>query len=128
MGRYSYIRQVDPKKRPWKVHPIWRGIGCILLIIGPFMALAAAHVLVDLNIEQGWVPIPFDFWEPLVIPDVYTIDHFYADLLVGGIFLFLGFAFVMIVYSIIYSVMGPSKYGPMDSPPIRKKSRQPRRY
>ena len=32
MGRYGKLsRQVETRNRPWAVHPIWQGIGCLML-------------------------------------------------------------------------------------------------
>jgi hypothetical protein len=57
MGRYSH-RPAEVKERPYEIHPIWRGIGCIMLIIGPFIAFSAAHILVNLDMENGWMAVP----------------------------------------------------------------------
>ena len=123
MGKYGK-RQVPPPQRPWQVHPIWRGIGCLLVLIGPPLAFSAAHYLVEMNFEYGWLPVPGDFRQPFTIPFVdYILPHALASLLVAVILLLLGFAIIMIVYSTIYAILGPSRYGPLDSPPIR----QPRR-
>jgi len=121
MGKYTtFGRQPAPKKRPWDVHPVWRGIGCLLLIIVPILGFAMAHFLIEINNAQGWLAVPREMSGPFTIPRVgYTISHFYADLLITAILLLLGFAAVMIIYSLMYRVMGPSRYSPMDAPPIR---------
>ena len=38
---------------PWRVHPIWRGIGFLLLIIVPFMAYSLADVIWPWMVEQN---------------------------------------------------------------------------
>lgn len=129
MGKYGKLsRQVPPPRRPWAVHPIWRGIGCLIVVIGPFIAIAAAHLVLDMNMERGWYPIPAEFTASYTLPGIgYTINHFFADLILAGVFLLIGFAIMMIVYSIIYSVMGPPRYGPLDSPPMRESGKYHRR-
>jgi uncharacterized membrane protein YphA (DoxX/SURF4 family) len=129
MGKYGKLsRQVPPPQRPWSVHPIWRGIGCLMIVIGPIIAIAAAHIVLEMNMEQGWFAIPVEFSGPFTIPGVgYPVDHFYADLLLAGVFLLIGFAIMMIVYAIIYSIMGPPRYGPLDAPPVRGKGKYLRR-
>jgi hypothetical protein len=120
MGKYS-VRQVPPPQRPWDVHPIWRSIGCLLVLIGPPLAYAAGHYLVEMNFEYGWLPVPSMFRQMFVIPYLeYALPHALASLIVAVLLLLLGFAVVMIVYSAIYAVLGPSRYGPLDSPPIRQ--------
>jgi hypothetical protein len=116
------MRQVPPPQRPWDVHPIWRGIGCLMAVIGPLLAFSAAHYLVEINFERAWLPFPGEFLQPFTIPLVdYTLPHALASLLVGVVLLLLGFAVIMIVYSAIYAILGPSRYGPLDSPPIRRR-------
>jgi len=120
MGRYTH-RPGEVKERPYEIHPIWRGIGCILLIIGPFMAFSAAHILVNLDMEYEWLAVPREMRGAVTI-DVLglTIEHLYADLLVMVLLLLLGFGFLMVLYAIIYGMAGPRRFGPMDSPPIRQ--------
>ena len=129
MGKYQ--RQTKMPERPYEVHPIWRGIGCLLIIIGPFVAFAAAHTLVELKIENKWLvkylPVPRDLNNTVRIPEflmlpIDEIEHFYADLLVTGILLLLGFALIMVIYAMMYSMVGP-KRSPLDSPPIRSSPR-----
>jgi hypothetical protein len=126
MGRYSH-RPAEVKERPYEIHPIWRGIGCIMLIIGPFIAFSAAHILVNLDMENGWMAVPREMRGAVTI-DVLglTIEHLYADLLVTAILLLLGFGLLMVVYAIIYGMAGPKRFGPMDSPPIRYGPPRPR--
>jgi len=129
MGKYQKLsRQAPPPPRPWTVHPIWRGIGCLMIIIGPIVAVAAAHIILDMNLERAWFAVPREFAAPYTISAAnYTIDHFFGDLLVAGILLLIGFAVIMIVYSIIYSIMGPPRYGPLDAPPVSGRGRSLRR-
>ncbi len=139
MGKYG-MRQVQPPQRPWKVHPIWRGIGCLMVLIGPVIAFAGAHLLVGMNIERGWYPLPGEMLMTRTLrvpqeittllnlqPTSYPLPHLYADLLLTGILLLLGFGAMMVFYAIMYSIMGPSRYGPMDAPPIRRSDVRRRR-
>jgi len=129
MGKHtSTIRQTPPPPRPWVVHPIWRGIGCFLLIIGPIIAFAGAHLLLEMNLEQKWYPVPRELARSFTLPGInYTISHFFADLLLAVVLLLIGFAFIMVIYAILYSILGPPRYGPMDSPPVRGSGKYYRR-
>jgi hypothetical protein len=117
MGRYTVIRQ-EEKKHP-EIHPVWRGIGFILMIITPFMAYASAMLLLDQNKTQGWVQIPGQFYFPnFPIPDI-------------GIIAFVTMIMWIILYSalslvtfLIFRMFGPSRYGPTDMPPIERKIRR----
>jgi hypothetical protein len=124
MGRYSH-RPTEVKERPYEIHPIWRGIGCILFIIGPFIAFSAAHLLVGLDIEYKWLAVPREMSGKITVPFLgFPIEHLYADLLVTAILLLLGFGLIMVLYTIVYGMAGPKRYGPMDSPPIRQGQRR----
>jgi hypothetical protein len=117
-----------PKERPWDVHPIWRGIGCIMLIIVPIMAYAGAVLLVEANFENNWVPIPWDLMGPQNIPVLgITVNNLYANLAVAALLTILGYGLLMFVYSIVYSMMGPARYGPQDAPPVRSGPKKRRR-
>ena len=46
MSKYKSY-QAPPPERRYKIHPIWQGIGCIMLLVVPVLAFIAAQVLVD---------------------------------------------------------------------------------
>jgi hypothetical protein len=132
-GGYQVHSQA--KERPWMVHPIWRGFGCVMLLIIPVMAYAAASLLIDLNFEQQWgipVPremyrtIPIDIPSPVAeIPGIYwEVPHLYGNLLLGAVLMLIGFGLLMIFYTLIYSLMGPPRRGPLDAEPVRSTPRK----
>ena len=97
------------------VHPVWRGIGCFLLILLPIVAFAGAKILVEANSRQRWFQIPAELRESFVVPVIGRV--FFADLAVTIILIVIGFAVITVVYSIIYRIIGIPRYGPLDSPP-----------
>jgi hypothetical protein len=94
--------------------------------------------------ETGFFPIPADLTRRVTIPlfsfypkatipitryiplSAVTVPHLYANLLVSAIILLVGFGVVMVIYAIIYNMMGPKRLGPLDAPPIRRKTRKSR--
>ncbi len=119
MGKYS-SRQTPPPPRPYEIHPIWRGIGCLLVIIGPPLAFLVSHLLVDMNLENGWYPVPREMMNTFRIPGTeFSISHLYATLVVTFVLILMGIALIMIMYTVVYSMMGPKRFGPMDAPPVR---------
>jgi len=120
MGKFRYTSMQQPKERPYKVHPIWRGIGCLMIILIPLMSYAGAVMLFDANTRNGWVPVPAIQY----IPDQYAVLAWQLGLTL--VLSILGFVLYFIVYSFLYRFVGPSRYGPLDSPPIRprRKSRR----
>ena len=122
---YSSSAQ-GPKPRPWKIHPIWRGIGCIMLLIIPIVSWAGAVLLVQQDLEQGWMRIPREMARSLSIPYLGTIPYFYATVITAVLLMVLGFAAMMVIYGIAYRIVGPSTLGPLDAPPERRKVRKSR--
>jgi hypothetical protein len=106
------------KPRPWDIHPVWRGIGCLLIILLPILAYAGAVLLVRENLQRRWVVIPPELVGSFVIP--YLGRVFFADLAMAFVLLILGFAFLTVVYAFIYRLFGPPRYGPLDAPPPRR--------
>lgn len=124
MGRYgrSFIQQ-ESKPRPWKIHPIWRGIGCILMVLLPIMSLAGAILLVRENFRQGWVYFPGWMLNSFVLP---TLGRVYvADLLLMLVLLVIGSGVLTLGYGFVYRMVGPPRYGGYDVAPMkyRKKPR-----
>lgn len=118
MGRYNRYDRQEIEEKPWEIHPVWRGIGFILIILIPILSYAGAVLFVEANAEQGWFVLPTEFegpgWSPFL----------YAHLLIGVLFAVSGFGLMTIVYSFLYQIIGPPKYGPMDAPPPKKRRRR----
>ena len=140
MGKYTTHSRQAPKPRSLGVHPVMRGIGCIMMIVVPVLAYGTALFLVDYGIRQGW-PIPPNWLQPirihplllrlqglepiwnfLLVQDnliavlVFTIA---ITIVVGGI--------MSVLYGYMYTLFGPPRYGPQDAPPIRVKVKRYKR-
>lgn len=101
MGMQTRVRKDQDKKRKG-VHPIWRGIGCILIFVVLVMSYAGASIFVDSNRDNQWVTFP----EVVQVGPAWAPD-LYMKLLVGFFFALLGFGIFVIVYSLIYSAGSP---------------------
>lgn len=120
MGKYQ-SRQ-PPKERPWRIHPIWRGIGCLLMLVIPIMAYAGAVLLVQANQETRWITIPPEMAATVNVPGVGPVEGLYAILFAAVLLMLVGFGIMVIVYGILYRMMGVGE-SPVDSEPIRSKPR-----
>lgn len=121
----EYLTRPQMKKRPWGVHPIWRGIGCVLIVAVPILSYLGAVILVELNMEAAWVPSSVILMQTVFVPFIQiAVPHFYANLIVAGILILVGYAAVMVFYSLLYGVVGPPRLGPLDAEPIRRPPRQ----
>ena len=125
MGRYDRYSSIQQREEKG-IHPIWRGIGCILIIVIPMMAYAGAVELVKANYEFGWMRMPAELAQVVQIPYIGAVPNLYAYLAIGIVLLVIGYGILMIIYSIMYRAVGPSKYGPTDAPPPRRVKRRRR--
>jgi len=75
----SYQVEDSGKKEKKQEHPIWRGIGCILIIVIPVFSFFAASLLIDNRQYFSWIIIPQEiivasFRDPLIfVRVVYAI-------------------------------------------------------
>jgi len=67
------------------------------------------------NSGQGWVEIPRRVSSSVVLPVLGRV--FFADLIVAGVFMVIGFGLMTVVYAFVFRLVAPSQYGPLDSPP-----------
>lgn len=132
MGKYSSYSRPKPKPRAVAVHPVMRGIGCIMIVVVPILAYGVAVLLVDYGAAHGWPIPPNWFGPPAIHPLLWNLtgltpilafiqaqNNLEANLvftialtvLMGGI--------LSMIYGYMYSLFGPPRYGPQDAPPIR---------
>jgi hypothetical protein len=124
MTKYTqYARNAPAKPRPWKVHPVWRGIGCILMIIIPVLSYAISVELINANFVKGWIFIPGTLLRPIPLPYLRSIPILPATLIVTLLLMILGFGVLVSIYSLIYRFTGPPTLGPLDAPPERRRPR-----
>lgn len=132
MSKYRAYEPRFSNERPWTIHPIWRGIGCLLIILIPIMAYAAGLWFKTENEKQGWIPVPAELDRyinlsqakdkvPVLTPAFEFIEGIYLlDVVLTIVFIIVGFALMTLGYSFLYRFIGPPRYGPLDSPPIKK--------
>jgi len=120
--KYSrFDRSIRAKPRPYRIHPLWQGIGCVMMFLIPIMSYAGSILLVQANMENGWFPATDTMMQTVFVPLLnISVDHLYANLLVTVALACVGFALLMLFYSVMYSAVGPSRFGPLDAPPVRE--------
>lgn len=130
MGFASDKYQHKRDERPWTVHPIWRGIGCFLIILIPLMAWAGAELFMQTN---QVITLPPELYQPVKIPlspwgfvntVLVAIDNFlsswrltYGVLIFTVAFLVVGYGLLSVLYGIIYRLFGPARYSEVDARP-----------
>jgi hypothetical protein len=97
------------------IHPVWRGIGCFLLILLPILAFAGSKLLVQQNYQQGWIRLPKELQIWFIVPVVGRV--FLADIALTILMIVFLFGIATLVYALLFRLMGPPRHGPLDSPP-----------
>ena len=122
MSRYNSYQDNRPvTDSKTYIHPIWRGIGFALLIFAPIMGYAASILLIDLNKQNKWMPIPKD----LLISgsDPYLLIKIIITLAIA----FLLFLIFQLITFFLYRIAGPSRYGPLDVPRVSYRGKKYKR-
>jgi hypothetical protein len=139
MAKYrSYER--NEMKRSEGVHPIWRGIGCIILIVIPIMAFLGSLLIIQQGQANKW-PLPPEIMGRVQLPawlynyaitrqfaqPVASVDNLYAILLFTIVMTLLAFGVLAVIYAWTYKAVGPSRYTPLDAPEVEREAKRRRR-
>jgi hypothetical protein len=139
MSKDGSLRKATPPKS-YEPHPIWRGIGCFLMLILPPISYVISILTVDYAIQQG-IRLPEGLAGYPVMPEwlfsipglvsilywIQSLNNLYANLLVG-FFILVALAGVMaMIYAVMYRISGPPQYSEFDAPPPRRKVKKYRR-
>ena len=131
MSKYTKYQKpkVIEKKR---IHPIWRGIGCILALILPVISYFLSIELINYGLVNDWpipkellgyVHIPGQIWVvnlPMnIIRPITGYPNLLAVILFTFVILILLTGLISLIYSLLYRVIGPPQLTPVDAPPIK---------
>ena len=111
MGKYnSYSsRPKEPIKR--EIHPIWRGIGFVMIILIPFMSYIGTLILLEENAKKGWFAIPRDWISPYIEP------YLFVKLIFTVVFIFIFYSIFLLITSLMNRILAPPRYTVYDAPP-----------
>ena len=134
MGKYQRYHQ-KPRAKP-EIHPIWRGIGCVLIVLVPLMSYGLMLVTTPPILDTGLVPyqlqgvvhFPLWFYHYRIISSfAIFIDGFnnmWVSMIVFFVMLLILTAIISITYTILYQTVGPKRYTPLDAPPSKHKGKK----
>jgi hypothetical protein len=125
---------VKVKERNKQPHYIWRGIGCVMMILIPVISIAAGVLTIKIALEQGYT-VPYQLLGTPRYPDIFykstglmtilrpitNTEHFYAKAAASLIYMTLLGGLSSFGYAVVYRMIGPSRYGPLDAPPPKAK-------
>lgn len=130
----SKYREYQPRNRIstkeyTRIHPVWRGVGFVMMVLIPIISYAGASVLLQKNDVKGWFPLPYDlligpgnfFYQ--YIPD----ERLYIKLLFAFFIAIVLFAVFTLLSFIMNSAFGiTQRNDPYYVPPIKRKVRRSR--
>lgn len=130
MSKYRSNSVKAVKERSGQPHFLWRGIGCVMMLVIPVMSAAIAYEIINYGLNNNW-PIPFQLLGTPRYPDLFyrssgmmiilspitAIRHFYAYAVGTLIFMILIGGVMSLIYAFVYRMVGPAQYGPLDAPP-----------
>jgi hypothetical protein len=143
MSKYSTsTTQMESSiKKTKEPNPIWRGIGCLMMIVIPAVSILAGNATVKYLVKNQMRYIPNQLLGYPQLPDIIyksngleaifgplaKIYNLNAIVVVSLLYMVLISALISVIYATVYAFVGPSRYGPTDAPPekirVTKKSR-----
>jgi hypothetical protein len=120
MGRDTWRYRQHEKERAAqkRTHPIWRGVGCLVILALTVGGYFLAEWFLTENARQGWIPIPTGL---VVVPFAPWLPAgLVLKALVAIVFMVLSYGIV----SVLYSVLFPIRPGEYDVPPLKRRPRR----
>jgi hypothetical protein len=133
MTKYAKYQRKSAEKKG--MNPIWRGIGCILIVIVPLLAYGMMLIFSPLIIATGKVPyqllgyvqLPEWAFKVRIVADVAlfigSINNLWMNSITFFVMLLILTGVASLLYSMIYSVVGPARYTELDAPPTKYKGK-----
>jgi len=137
MGKYAKYQRKSEKKPG--MNPIWRGIGCILIVIVPVISYAMMVIFSPVIIATNLVPsellghVKFPAWvlKSPILSDVTFfiggINDLWFKLIAFFVILLLLTAIFSLLYTMVFQLIGPPRYTDKDAPPSKYKAKVYRR-
>jgi hypothetical protein len=134
MAKYAkYKVKIDENKG---MNPIWRGIGCILIVVVPLLAFGLMILIVPSIIATG--KVPYQFLGYVHFPDwaykfqmtadianfIGSIKDLWVNMITFFVIILILTTVASLLYSWVYSVVGPARYTELDAPPSKHKAKK----
>lgn len=120
MGRRETWQFSDEHERRLKnrqIRPVWRGIGCIMLVTLSLAGYFFADWFLTANVINNWIYIPTVLLYPPYSFLGFLNGGVIVKLVVAAIFLVFSYAIINFVFAILF----PIQPGELDSPPLKKR-------
>lgn len=139
MGKHSKrVQEAPPKKDPSQTLA-WRGIGCLLILLVPAISIGAA--LLTLGNPAAVAYMPYELMGYPVFPDYFfateglttifapiaNIENLYAIIMLSVLYIIALGGIISVLYAMIYRMVNPMRYGPLDAPPLSVRAKKYKR-
>jgi hypothetical protein len=133
MAKYAKYQRKSEKKP--EGNPIWRGIGCILIVVVPVISYALTTILTPTIVATNLVPyallgyVKFPEWvirAPILSDMAFFIggiNDLGLKLIAFFVILLLLTAIFSLLYTMVSQVIGPPRYSDKDAPPSTHKAK-----
>jgi quinol-cytochrome oxidoreductase complex cytochrome b subunit len=114
----SYTSKVDIEvKGKRDVHPVWRGVGLLMIVLIPVLGYIGALLVINSNKTNPWLTVP----RALIVPgpDPLLLVKVILTIIIGAFVYFI----LMLLTFIIFRIFAPSSRGPFDVPPVHWKTK-----
>ena len=136
MGKHNSYQKTPDLPRS-EIHPIWRGIGCIIILLTPIISWAATQVLLDVGKSQKW-PFMYGLAGTVRFPDIFyttpyvqivanylsNIPYLEAMAMFFVLFLIMFSGIFAVINAALYRMIGPPRYTRLDEPAPRVKTKR----
>lgn len=123
--------------RPYTIHPVWRGIGFLMMVLVPVMAGAGAYELTGFGFRQNWA-FMWELTGTIQMPEILygipvigslaywisSIQNLRAHILFFLLLLLVFSGIMSVLYAVLYRVVGPPRYTALDAPAPKAKVRK----
>ena len=121
-GKYEFREAVSKHDRERRLHPVWRGVGCILLVLLALAGYGLSGWFLVANQENAWIYLPYELYYPPFLPD-------YLSFLPPGFFIRVGIGLLVMIFgygllSFFYAVFFPIKPKETDAPPLKRRKKK----
>ncbi len=139
MAKYrSYEKNLPSRSK--EPHPVWRGIGCLIMLIVPALSLGLSTILVQIAPSLG-IQLPDGLLGRPVMPEllfkvpglvgilnwIQSLNNLYAILAGTFTITVLLAGLIALLYAFTYRLVGPPRYSGIDAPPPNIKVRKYKR-
>ena len=129
MSKYREFERQAPVRRN-EPHPIWRGIGCLTMLLVPALSLGVSVILIQMAPSLG-IQIPPGLLGRPLMPEIMfqvpglvgilnwiqSLNNLYAVLVLTFTITILLAGILALGYAFIYRIVGPPRYSGTDAPP-----------